>query len=65
MLTAQTHKLEIMDKTLAAADPAVILKRGYSLTRQNGRVVKGASDLKKGDRITTVFADGSVESEII
>ena len=65
MLTAQTHKLEIMDKTLAAADPAVILKRGYSLTRQNGRVVKGASDLKKGDRLTTVFADGSVESEII
>ena len=64
-LTAQTHKLEIMDKTLAAADPAVILKRGYSLTRQNGRVVKGASDLKKGDRLTTVFADGSVESEII
>ena len=65
MLTAQTHKLEIMEKTLAAADPAVILKRGYSLTRQNGRVVKGASDLKKGDRLTTVFADGSVESEII
>ena len=65
MLTAQTHKLEIMDKTLAAADPQVILKRGYSLTRQNGRVVKCASDLKKGDRLTTVFGDGSVESEII
>ena len=65
MLTAQTHKLEIMDKTLAAADPQVILKRGYSLTRQNGRVVKCASDLKKGDRLTTVFSDGSVESEII
>jgi exodeoxyribonuclease VII large subunit len=65
MLTAQTHKLEIMDKTLAAADPQVILKRGYSLTRQNGRVVKCASDLKKGERLTTVFSDGSVESEII
>ncbi len=65
MLTAQTHKLEIMDKTLAAADPAVILKRGYSLTRAGGRVVKCASDLKKGDRLTTVFSDGSVESEII
>ncbi len=65
MLTAQTHKLEIVDKTLAAADPAVILKRGYSLTRAGGRVVKCASDLKKGDRLTTVFSDGSVESEII
>ena len=64
LLTAQTHKLEIVDKTLAAADPAIVLKRGYSLTRCNGRVVKGASDLKKGDRLTSVFADGSVESEI-
>lgn len=65
LLNSQTHKLEILDKTLAAADPAVILKRGYSLTRAGGRVVKSASDLKKGDRLTTVFADGSVESEII
>ena len=65
ILIAQTHKLEIVDKTLAAADPAVILKRGYSLTRAGGRVVKCASDLKKGDRLTTVFSDGSVESEII
>ncbi len=65
LLTSQTHKLEILNKTLAAADPAVILKRGYSLTRAGGRVVNSASDLKKGDRLTTVFADGSVESEII
>ena len=65
MLTAQAHKLEIVDKTLAAADPQVILKRGYSLTRLNGHAVKCVSDLKKGDRLTTVFADGSVESEII
>ncbi|MBO7589057.1 MAG: exodeoxyribonuclease VII large subunit [Bacteroidaceae bacterium] len=65
VLTARTHKLEIIDKTLAAADPSVILKRGYSLTKQNGRAVRSASDLRKGDRLTTVFADGSVESEII
>lgn len=65
MLTNQTHKLEIMDKTVAASDPVVIMKRGYSLTRLNGRVVKGASELKKGDRLTTSFADGTVESEII
>ena len=65
MLTVQAHKLEIVDKSLAAADPQVILRRGYSLTRLNGRAVRCASDLKKGDRLTTVFADGSVESEII
>ena len=65
MLTVQNHKLEIMDKSLAAADPVIILKRGYSLTRVGGRVVKGVAGLKKGDRLTTSFADGTVESEII
>ena len=65
MLTAQNHKLEIMEKSIIAADPAIILKRGFSLTRLNGRVVKGISELKKGDHLTTAFADGSVESEII
>ena len=65
LFTEQNHKLEIMDKTLAAADPVLILKRGYSLASVNGRVVKSVSELKKGDRLTTAFADGSVESEII
>ena len=65
MLTVQNHKLEIMEKSLAAADPVIILKRGYSLTRVGGRVVRSASGLKKGDLLTTSFADGTVESEII
>ena len=65
ILTARTHRLEILEKSVAAADPALILKRGFSLTRLNGHVVRSASDLKPGDRLTTVLADGSVESEII
>lgn len=65
MLAAHVHKLEIIDKSIAAVDPVTILKRGYSITRCNGHVVKGASDLKRGDRLTTAFADGSVESEIL
>ena len=65
MLTAHLHRLELMEKGIGAADPVLILKRGYTLTRCNGHVVKAASDLRKGDRITSVFPDGTVESEII
>lgn len=65
MLTNKKHKLELLEKSITAADPALILKRGFSLTRHNGRVVTSASDLKPGDRLTTVLADGSIESEII
>ena len=65
LLTTRSHKLELLEKSVAAADPALILKRGFSLTRLNGHVVSSASELKPGDRLTTVLADGSVESEII
>ena len=65
LLTAQSHRLELVEKSITAANPALILKRGFSLTRCNGHVVCRVSDLKPGDRITTVLADGSVESEIV
>ena len=65
VMTAQIHKLELIEKSVAAADPVIILKRGYTMTRLNGRVVKGVADLHKGDRLVTSFADGTVESEII
>ena len=65
ILTQNTHKLELFEKSLSGADPVQILRKGYSITRCNGKVITGASDLNRGDRLTTVFADGKVESEII
>ena len=65
ILTQNTHKLELFEKSLSGADPVQILRKGYSITRCNGKVVTGASDLNSGDRLTIVFADGKVESEII
>ena len=65
LLTDRRHRLEILEKSIEAADPAIILKRGFSLTRCGGHVVSRASDLKAGDRLVTVLADGTVESEIL
>jgi exodeoxyribonuclease VII large subunit len=65
VMTEREYRLGIIDKVLTAADPVLILKRGFSLTRCDGHTVQSVSDLKRGDRLTTIFADGSVESEII
>lgn len=65
LMTARLHRLELLEKGIAAADPATVLKRGYSMTLCNGHALKSASDLKPGDRLVTVLADGKVESEII
>lgn len=49
---------------LDALSPQATLKRGYSITLKNGRAIKSASQLQPGDCLTTLFADGSVESNV-
>jgi len=42
--------------------PENILKRGYSITRLNGKTVNKADILKPGDKIESYFADGKASS---
>jgi len=46
-------------------NPENILKRGYSLTLKEGRVVKSVDDLQIGEAIETRLAKGKVKSKII
>ena len=60
------HKKEIenTEKVVGLLNPMNLLKRGYSLTFADGKIVKSAKDLKKGQILTTQFSDGVVESEV-
>lgn len=58
------HRLELIERTLAAANPKLILGRGYSLTTCGGKTVRSAADLKSGDVIVTLLAEGEIESEV-
>jgi len=40
------------------------LKRGFTLTTKDGKIVRAASALKPGDRINTHFSDGAALSEV-
>jgi len=59
------HKEEIMEKMLAGFSPDILIKRGFSLTLYNGRIVKSVHDLAGGDEISTRLRDGVVLSKII
>ena len=54
----QLHKLDVWQKLSEAASPARILSMGYTLTRAGGKVVRSASDIKPGDEVETLTADG-------
>ena len=58
-------QLERIETKMKMLDPQLVLRRGYSITRINGKVVRDASLLKKGDVMTTQLERGIVESEVI
>ena len=62
-ITKQLHHLALLEKTVESASPSHILKRGYTITRYNGKVVTSASMIPPGAIMTTEWADGTVTSE--
>ena len=46
------------------SSPEYILSKGYSITLKNGKAVKSARTLAKGDTIETIFFKGKIESTV-
>ncbi len=64
--TIKTEKknLNLIQEKLRLVDPQNILKRGYSLTMLNGKIVKSVKLVKEGDLLETRLSDGIVESKV-
>jgi len=56
--------LEFLEKQNNLNNPLEILKKGYTLTFFDGKIVKQASQLKRGNLIKTKFNDGVVTSTV-
>lgn len=56
--------LRNVDK-LTVLNPLLTLKRGYTLTKVEGRVVSSAKDVKSGDKLDVEFDDGTVNTRVI
>ncbi|MCD7848272.1 MAG: exodeoxyribonuclease VII large subunit [Parabacteroides sp.] len=63
-LTEQNHFIQLTEQFVKMASPDYVLKRGYSLTLKDGKIIKQAAGLNKGDELTTRFADGEIRSTI-
>jgi exodeoxyribonuclease VII large subunit len=58
------NSLRSLEKNKQLVDPATILKRGFSITLNEGKVVKNCSDLKKGQSIETILSTGRIKSTV-
>lgn len=65
ILTEYRQRLELAATTVKYVDPRNVLKRGYSITRLNGKAVKDITELSSGDCLETQLAGGTVKSVVI
>lgn len=63
-LKEREKQLEFTGQFIRMASPEYILKRGYSLSLLNGKIIKKAALLKVGDELVTRFTDGTVISKV-
>lgn len=60
----EKKNLNLIGEKLRLVDPQNILKRGYSLTLLNGKIVKSVDQINIGDRLQTKLGDGMVGSVV-
>ena len=63
-LSIKKHRLELLRQRLNDALPEKQLARGYSITLKDGKAVKDASVLKKGEELVTLLHRGRILSII-
>lgn len=64
IIQEEKHRLTNKEQFLKLISPENILKKGYTLTIRNNKIVKSSLELKEGDTITNRFYDGDVVSEV-
>jgi len=60
----ESERIHLNENAIRLLNPENVLKRGFTITLKEGKVVKKASDLKMHDELETRFIDGTVKSKI-
>jgi len=63
-LKEKKHQLNVKEQYIELVSPENILKKGYTLTLKNNKIVKKSTEINKGEHITTLFADGEIKSVV-
>lgn len=62
LLVKKGHQLALAEQQLKLSSPETLLKRGYSLSLKDGKILKSKTQVKAGDKITTLLSDGNIIS---
>ena len=65
LLDNKKNKYINLVSKLETLSPLLTLKRGYTITKINGKVVSSSKNIKTGDILEVNFNDGSVETKVL
>lgn len=63
-IKGEHDRLSAQAKLLEVLSPTATLKRGYTITRVNGKALKSVSDISEGDVMETILPDGRITSRV-
>lgn len=61
-LEKEGHRLNLLEQRAQALDPTLLLKRGYSITLHNGKLLRDPSQVKPNEEIETRLEKGTIIS---
>jgi len=62
---SESMNIEALGRQLGAINPAAVLERGYSITRDtSGRVIRSANQCEPGTQLRTLVAEGVINSVV-
>ncbi len=64
LIKSNASKIMLFENHIKLTDPINVLKRGYSISSINGRIIKSTKELSSGQTVVTKLCDGSFESII-
>ena len=65
LLDKKSNKYLQLISKLETLSPLLTLKRGYTMTRVDGKVINSAKRISKGDKISVEFSDGLIDAEVL
>ncbi len=65
LLDNKANKYLNLVSKLETLSPLLTLKRGYTMTKKDGKVISSFKKVKKGDTIEVNFNDGSIDAEVL
>ena len=61
-IMSEQHRLQLLQQRVEVANPEHLLRRGYSITLHNGKMVRDIKQVKSGDRLETRLSSGTIHS---